>query len=228
MAGSFLSGRSGFFSEIAGEQKPGRMTIESVVEMMPAAAISVGVNNAGGMLAGTVHAWFDGYKAGWGALGVELVAVVLKAVFQPTSNLNLILRELASGMAGAVGSEIVGTLMLWFKAKDWSGASAYKRGDVVKYQDAYWEAAQDGLTGSPPGGPTGGWNRLRAQGTQATQWPALAQAFLSNPGMGKSVSEMVAKVTADKTGMTEEDRATLASDIQQALQTFAQVVYDNA
>ena len=226
MAKSFLDDK-GFFSEIGGDPNARRFSVEGLIENIPAAAISVGVNNAGGVLAGIVYSWFATKKPGWGALGVEFVSIGMKAAFQPTSTMNIALREAAAGMAGTVGKELVDEVMLWWQAKDWQPTTAYPMAAKIKYQGAYYSAGTDIPPGQPPG-MNPNWQRLRAQGLVASEWPALAQAFMAQPQMADGVSQAVAKAVAAKQGFNEDETKQLAADIAQAMQTFAKVIYDAA
>ena len=152
MAGKgFLDGK-GFFSDIAGNTSERRFSVEGVIENLLPAAISVGINNAANPLAGLVYTYFESKKSGWGALGVEFVSIAIKAAFQPTSTMNIILREVAAGMAGTVGSELTQELILWWKAKEWNPMQGYRMGDVVKHSGAYWNSGTDQGAGSPPPG----------------------------------------------------------------------------
>lgn len=227
MAKGFLDGK-GFFSEIAGDPKEQKFTVERLIQDLPAAALSVGVNNLGGVLAGIAYAFFDTQKPGWGALGVEFVSIGIKAAFQPTSDLNILLREAAAGMAGTVGKELVDEVMLWWAAKDWNPMKAYRTGETVKYSGAYWSSVKDVPQGSAPPGQSADWTRVRAQGTVASQWPALAQAFLAQPSMAEGVAASAAKAVAAKHGLSDEQALQLQADITQAMQTFAKVIYEAA
>jgi len=226
MAEGFLSGK-GFLSEAAGDPRQTRFTVEGMLQNVPAAAVSVGINNVGGVLAGIAYTFFDTQKPGWGALGVEFVSIAMKAAFQPTSDLNIILREAASGMAGTVGKELTDELLLWWQAKDWSPMQGYPMGAKVKHQGAYWAANKNTSAGEVPGS-TQSWSRLRAQGLTATQWPVLAQAFMANPQMADGVSAAVARAVANKHNLSEDQAAQLQADMTQAMQTFAKVMYDAA
>ena len=227
MANGFLDGK-GFFTGIAGNASERRFSVEGVIENLVPAAISVGVNNAGGVVAGLVYTYFDSKKAGWGALGVEFVSIAMKAAFQPTSTMNIILREAAAGMAGTVGKELSDEILLWAKAKDWNPMQAYRMGDVVKHSGAYWNSGTDQVPGSPSPGQSPNWTRMRAQGLAASQWPALAQGFLAQPSVAEGVAVSVAKAIQAKHGFNEAETAQLKADITQAMQTFAKVIYDAA
>jgi hypothetical protein len=226
MSEGFLSGK-GFLSEAAGDPKERRFTVEGMIQNLPAAALSVGINNLGGVLAGIAYTFFDTKKPGWGALGVEFVSIAMKAAFQPTSDLNILLREAAAGMAGTVGKELTDELMLWWQAKDWTPMQAYPMGAKVKYQGGYFVAGTNIGAGSPPG-QDGNWQRLRAQGLSATQWPVLAQAFMAQPQMADGVSAAVARAMQNKHGFTDQETAELSRQMTEAMQTFAKVIYESA
>lgn len=226
MAQGFLSGK-GFLSEAAGDMRQRKFSIEGMIEDLPAAALSVGINNLGGMLASVVYAFFAERKPGWGALGVEFVAIGMKAAFQPTSDLNILLREGAAGMAGTVGKELSDEVLLWWRASEWAPTRVFKKGDLVKYQGAYYQAMGDVPQGGAPG-VSAEWTRLRAQGMAGTNWPDLAQAFMAQPSMADGVAGAVAKVVAEKQGFNAEETGKLKSDISEAMQTFARVVWDAA
>ena len=226
MKDGFLSGR-GFLSEAAGDSKERRFTVEGMIGNVPSALLSVGINNLGGVIAGVTYTFFDQKKPGWGALGVELLAVTLKAAFQPTSDLNILLREAAAGMAGTVGKELTDELMLWWQAKDWQPMQAYPMGAKVKFQGGYYVAGTNIGAGSPPI-QEANWQRIRAQGLSSTQWPALAQAFMSQPQMAEGVAAAVARAVAAKQGFTDEEATQLSAQISEAMQTFARVIHDAA
>lgn len=226
MAEGFLSGK-GFFSEAAGDPRERRFTVEGMIGKLPAAALSVGINNLGGVLAGIAYTFFDSKKAGWGALGVEFVAIAMKAAFQPTSDMNIILREAAAGMAGTVGKELTDELMLWWQAKDWQPMQSYPMGAKVKFEGGYYVAGNNIGAGSPPI-QDANWQRIRAQGLSSTQWPMFAQAFMASPQISEGVSKAVARAVANKQGFTDEETDQLAAQISEAMQTFARVLHDAA
>lgn len=226
MADGFLQGK-GFISEAYGDPKDRRFTLEGMIANLPGAAISVAANNLGGVLAGLAYTFFDTKKPGWGALGVEFVSVAMKAAFQPTSDLNILLREAASGMAGTVGKELLDELLLWWQAKDWNPMLAYQMGAKVKFQGGYYYAGTNITAGLPPGQDPN-WQRIRAQGLSSTQWPALAQAFMAQPQMAEGVSAAVARAIQNKQGFTDEETADLQRQMVEAMQTFAKVIYDAA
>jgi hypothetical protein len=229
MATSFFASKNGFLAGVGGDPTPKKFSIEGFLDNIPAAALSVAVNNVGGALTNLVHTKIDSWKPGWGALGVEFVSIALKAGFQPTSDINKAIREVAAGMAGAVGGELTGELMLWWGSSAYQAGKPYKAGDVVRHSNAYWRALVDvPATSTEVPGAGKSWTRERAQGVAPAQWGLMAQAFVASPQYQQSISELVAEATAKRHALNDEEQAELANDVRQAMMTFARVVADHA
>ena len=141
----------GFMAGIGGNPAVRRLTLSSFSDNLLPAAVSCGFNAAGGAAARGVGRRIDGWKAGYGTIGVALIAIGLKAAVQPVDEVHIAVRELAAGMAGYVGDEVMDSVILWWKSESWKAGKVYPKGTFVRHTGGYWQAAEDvPVAGSEP------------------------------------------------------------------------------
>jgi len=126
----------------------GSFSLNGFVNNLLPSAVSCGINALGGAMAMWVGQKVDHWKRGWGTVGVSVLAIAIKAAVQPVGNgteleVAFAVRDLASGMAGYVGDEILEALTLMWKSTPWIPGKQWKRDDHVSYAGRYYVAAED-------------------------------------------------------------------------------------
>ena len=145
-----MSERKGLFQGSLGgnREAAGPFSLHGVVNNLIPSAVSCGINALGGAMAQWVGQKVDHWKRGWGTIGVSVLAISIKAAVQPVGKGNALevafaIRDLASGMAGYVGDEILESLTLMWKSTAWVPGKQWKRDNYVSYAGKYYVAAED-------------------------------------------------------------------------------------
>jgi hypothetical protein len=216
--------RSGLFQgSLAGDSSPRRLSLASVADNLLPAAASCGLNAVGGAIASALDTKIDEWKPGAGTLGIALVAVGIKTVIQPVNEGMVLVREIASGMAGWVGDELFDSVRLWWKSESWKAGKVYTKGALVRHAGTFWQAAEDvpAVDGSEPG-KDGRWLKVSAISYSLSDLNECARLVL----MDKQKSEFIAKYLASRLGQqrgwNEQEVAGAAADVQTALGRFAE------
>ena len=197
MAKSYLEG-------IAGDLDGKRPTMDRFVRHLPAAGISCCINVAGGALASGVVKEIGGKWQGMGEIGVALLAVAMKAWFQPIDDFGAAMRELASGMAGHVGHALWEELRLWMKADRWAVGKVYKAGSLVRHEKAFWQSSGD-IPATPTAEPgrDSRWIRVEGSGVNEGVLKKAAQALWDSDrvaGLTDDVLDYVGGHVEESTG----------------------------
>ena len=132
-----------FQGSIGGNRSAGKFTLNGMVDQLIPSAISCAVNAAGGACAQFAGDKIDSWKRGWGTIGVSVIAITLKAAVQPVGEVQIAIRELAAGMAGYVGDEILEGFALMWRATSWKPGAQWKRDTYVSYAGEYYVSSED-------------------------------------------------------------------------------------
>lgn len=139
-----MEGKKGLFKgSIGGNRSAGNFTLNSFVDQLVPSAVSCAINAAGGACAQFVGDKIDSWKKGWGTIGVSVVAITLKAAVQPVGEVQIAIRELAAGMAGYVGDEILEGFSLMWRSVAWKPGQQWKRDTYVSHEGEYYVSSED-------------------------------------------------------------------------------------
>lgn len=224
---SLLTDSIGVLTGVSGLSYPRRVTLESLVANLPTAAVSCALNAGGGFLARGISRSLSDKHKDWSEATVTfflaLIAVSLKAGFQDITNpREAAIREVASGLAGWVGDDVLDWIWQALTIKDWRSGKSYKTGDKVKYLGKLWEASSD-LPFDPPKSPLAEpskdsrWKAHRAQGLNFDDMRLYAQAFVSDPTRVRNIAADVATLIADRGVLADEHKPEFVSHCQQVL-----------
>lgn len=156
------------------------------------AASRVGLNALGGAMAAYARSFFAQSLPAVrnaGTLGVLAVAMGLHAyAYNPTraGTWNGVIREIAAGMGGFVGQDALLIVRMWIGWGKWDGKKAYKKGDTVLYENAYYRATADIPQSNVITDPSKDdkWAKVViAQGLEPEEWYDFAQALMSNDAL---------------------------------------------
>jgi hypothetical protein len=216
--------RKSFLRRIGGDTTPRRMTLERFVQNIPDAAVSCVVNGGGGVVSGIVKTTIEEKWAGYGLIGVALISIALKAGFQPTSDLNVAVRELAGGMAGGIGNEAWEAVYVWWTYSKWEPNKPYKHGTKVKHNGVPYEANADieaSLTAEP--GKDARWKAV-AQAMPMANVALLAQAFVEDKDRVQTISDYLAKAIGERRNMSDAEKSELSHEVRTAMNLLGKTV----
>ena len=146
------------------------------------------LNSLGGIFAGRVRGLLSGFAPtikSAGTLGVFFSSIALRFYAKDERGWNLVLREIAAGMAGYVGNDlwiIARALIGWDK---WKPETPYKAGDIVTHNNNYYKTDKDiDARPSAEPGKDARWVRFEmAQGYAPDEISSFAQALSSNDAL---------------------------------------------
>lgn len=220
--------------ELPGNLKPQKFTIENFLGDAPWALLSCGLNAVGGATAGFLDREFTDWQPNWAAFptfGNALVAIVLKMAFPDQVPLHNVMREVASGIAGWCGDDVVYGLYNWIARPRWVAGKSYSKGSKVRYKGVVWEASADigaNIGGAPPAEPgkDGRWKDTgaRAQGFRLAEIQQYAQAFVQDPRRVDAISEDVSERLAER-GLVEDKetfKREMRSTMNEVIAQFAE------
>lgn len=211
-----------FKGSIAGDSAPRRLTLDGVVGNIVPAVVGCGLNAGGGLIASALDHKIDEWKAGAGTIGIALIAIALKTVVQPVSELSIAIREVASGMAGWVGDELFDGLVLWWKSETWQTGKVYTKGAMVRHAASFWQAAEDlGASGAEPS-KDGRWLKVTAITYSLSDINECARLVLMDKGKSEFLAKFIASRLGQRRGWQEAEVAGAADDMQKAMAVFAE------
>ena len=214
----------GFMAGIGGNPAARRLTLSSFSDNLLPAAVSCGFNAAGGAAARGIGHRIDGWKAGYGTIGVALIAIGLKAAVQPVDDVHVAVRELAAGMAGYVGDEVMDSVILWWKSETWKAGKVYPKGTFVRYTGGYWQAAEDVPAGGSEPGKDSRWLKVSAISYQLSDIKECARLVLMDKKRVEMISAFVASELGKQRGWDQQTVAGSAADVQTALGKVAEEI----
>lgn len=213
-----MAENEGFLTGIGGNSQKKKLTTENVISNLLPAALSCGINAGGGALARLVGHKIDGWKAGYGTLGTGMLAVFMKAVVQPTSDNNIAIREVAAGMAGYVGDEVVDSVVLFWRSEAWKAGKVWTKGVLVRHAGGYWQATADlDASGTEPG-KDDRWLRQSQMLYSAADMKECARLLLGDKDRLAGISQFITNQIAPKILLNDEQKVNTAKAINDALQ----------
>lgn len=213
-----------FQGSLAGDSRPRRdaMTLAAASDHVLPAAVSCGLNAAGGALAQGLDAKIDEWKPGAGTLGIALLSIAIKTFIQPVSEVMIAVREVAAGMAGWVGDELFEGLVLWWRSEPWKAGKVHTKGSFVRHGGKYYQAAQDIPAEGAEPGKDERWLKITTVAYSLSDVQECARLVL----MDKGKSELIANFLAARLGQNgafkdEAARADAAKQIKDAMGLLA-------
>lgn len=213
----------GSLANVGGTRRGSKLTLDNLGSQIGPALLSCTLNVAGGAAARTASEFLDGYKAGWGMLGVTLISVGLKTVFQGDTEASMAIRELGAGMAGYVGDEVVDNLVQWWRSETYDSTKPWEAGKVVWLNGKYYKAAEaikDSSLGMPGEDPR--WVRLTGVTYNADDIKHCARMiFLDSLKVGK-ISTFIATEIAKTRGWDAQQQEGVRSDVEKSLKAVGE------
>lgn len=213
-------GQSLFMAGIGGNPRAGKkLSLQTAADNLLPAMVSCGINAAGGAMARAVGNKIDGWKPGYGTVGVAIVAVGLKTLVQPVDDVHIAVRELAAGMAGYVGDEVFDGVVMWWKSELWKPGKVWKKAQIVRFDldGKYYQAKEDvPVSGGSPA-KDDVWIPITSMTYQASDLKECARIVLQDRSRVEMISAFVASELGRARGWKEQEISGAAKDIADGL-----------
>jgi len=219
-----MAEKRGLFHGIGGNREAGKFSVNGFANNVLPALVSCGLNAVGGAAAMILGEKIDHWKAGWGTMSTALIAIAVKAAVQPVSDGAVAVRELAAGMAGYVGDEVVEGLLLMWKSTKWVAGKVWKTGALVAHDGKYYEASEDLAADGGKPGEDKRWVAHTSAKFGVSDIKECAKLVFQDKQRVETISSFLASQLGTARGWTEQEIAGAKSDLTGAMNKVAEEI----